>query len=160
MGTDGASFATVLVNSSDPETSVAGWIVGMNATGQTLTVWNAYSGTLRCSSSFSPYPGQMVPGFAFCPGGPTAPRDGAGSLFPHYMSSYAIPGSSTVNWWSQMTEPNVGALFAVTDGTCVPLTLLGQSSPLGGGSFSVTFLGGQGSAPPATWSTPPSGCNA
>jgi hypothetical protein len=145
------SISTVLVNSSDPETAVAGWIISQNATAQTLTFWNGNgpSRAPNCYSASVPLPDSYMPGFSFCPGGP-------GSAFPVFTSSF-LQGTQQVNWYAQNVVGSAQASF--TDGTCVPVSVLGATSPLGGGAFGFTVVGGAGDAPPASWASPPSACN-
>jgi len=150
MGLDAVnSVASVLVNSSDPETAVAGWIISQNATAQTMTFWNGNgpSRTPKCFSSSVALPDNFMPGFSFCPGGP-------GSAFPVFTSSF-LQGTQQVNWYAQSGN---GAQASFTDGACVPVSVLGGGSPLGGGAFGFTVVGGAGGAPPTAWASPPSTC--
>jgi hypothetical protein len=94
-------------------------------------------------------PDSFMPGFSMCPGGP-------GSAFPFYASSF-LQGQQQVNWYAQSEQG--AALASFTDGTCVPVAVLGMNTPIGGGAFGMTVVGGQAGAPPAGWAPPPSACN-
>jgi len=145
---DGASFVTVLVNSSDTATSAAGWIIAGNETGQTMTLWNVdATGSPTCDSVFLPYPGEYIASFKLC--------TGAGGLWQSYVSTYRL-GSMSMDSYAQ----NAGLLATLTapNAGCALATIYGTATPLGNGAWSFNAVDGAAVAVPATYGVPPAYC--
>lgn len=143
-------FTTVLfAAASGPDDALAGWIVTSNSTNDVLfTFSNASATGPRCAAGVGPR-GAYVSDYRLC-GGP-------GSLFPTAARDYALTPTTRVGVFAQA---NGATTLGFADETaCAPVTLLGASSPLGTGAFSITFESGVPAEPPAAWSAPPAYCD-
>ena len=150
--TNGDTFISVLIGSTESvEESIAGWIITSNSTGQTLTLWyntNQNGRTPICSRTFAAFPESFVPSTNLCCGK-------EGSTFSDYISSY-MQGSTKVSWFGM--NKTTSSMIAVTTDSCVPVTVLAPSSPLGGGAFSFAIQGGSPQAAPSSWADAPILC--
>ena len=150
--TNGDTFISVLIGSTESvEESIAGWIITSNSTGQTLTLWyntNQNGRTPICSRTFAAFPESFVPSTNLCCGK-------EGSTFSDYISSY-MQGSTKVSWFGM--NKTTSSMIAVTTDSCVPVTVLAPSSPLGGGAFSFAIQGGSPQAAPSSWAVAPILC--
>jgi hypothetical protein len=149
---NGDTFISVIIGSTESvEESIAGWIITSNSTGQTLTLWyntNQNGRTPICSRVFAAFPESFVPSTNLCCGK-------EGSTFSDYISSY-MQGSTKVSWFGM--NKTTSSMIAVTTDSCVPVTVLAPSSPLGGGAFSFAIQGGSPQAAPSSWADAPIVC--
>lgn len=148
MAGDGESFVTMLLNSSDTESSPEGWVISGNETGQTLTFWG--NAPDSCYSTFVAYPEEFLPSFKLC--------TGAGGLWANYLSTFRL-GTISLDSFAQATQNQVAVLTAPNAG-CALATLYGVGSPLGNGAWSFNAVQGEASAVPSTYGVPPSYCPA
>jgi hypothetical protein len=150
--TNGDTFISVIIGSTESvEESIAGWIITSNSTGQILTLWyntNQNGRTPICSRTSAAFPETFVPSTNLCCG-----KDG--STFSDYISSY-MQGSTKVSWFGM--NKTTSSMIAVTTDSCVPVTVLAPSSPLGGGAFSFAIQGGSPQAAPSSWADAPIVC--
>jgi len=157
VSASGDGFTAVLIGNAQggPEASNAGWTIVQNATGQTLTLWyglNAGDGAApTCSRTSVSFPGFFAPSVKLCCGG-----GGNGGMFADYVGSYSI-GAQRASWFGQ--NGTSAAMMSVTDVGCAPVTLLGPTSPLGGGAFSFSVQGGGADNAPAAWAEAPAACS-
>ena len=144
-------FVSVLINSSIPESSAAGWHITTNATGQLLTAWNAQS--QACGTTFMPSSqGVYVPGFALCPGA-------AGGLFPDQGDSYTLGDAVLVNTYAQGPGTGSTGSFLGPTQNCALVAVLAPGSPISqGGAFSFLARTGSSAVPPASMGSVPSWC--
>lgn len=149
-----SSTSSVIVNSTDPEKSVAGWIIGQSGSVQTLTFWNGNveGGAPVCKQVQLKAPESFIPGFLMCPG------ISVSSLFPVFGASYTA-GTASFDMYLQPGTGFIGSFLNATEG-CAPVSMLAGGSPLGNGAWSVSFLSGTAARPPAAWLSPPSFCAA
>jgi len=149
----GDLFTSVIVGSTQGvEDSLAGWIITANSTGQTLTLWygtNEEGQTPTCDRVYVNFPESYIPSTKLCCG------SGSGGTFTDYVDSY-MQGQTRVSWFGM--NKTSSSLIAVTEGECVPVTVLSPSSPLGGGAFSVAVIGGGPEPAPAAWAEAPAAC--
>ena len=156
VSASGDGFTAVLIGSAQggPEASNAGWTIVQNATGQTLTLWyglNAGDGAApTCSRTSVSFPDFFAPSVKLCCCG-----GGNGGMFADYVGSYSI-GAQRASWFGQ--NGTSAAMMSVTDVGCAPVTLLGPTSPLGGGAFSFSVQGGGADNAPAAWAEAPAAC--
>jgi hypothetical protein len=149
----GDSFVSIIIGSTKGvEDSLAGWIITANSTGQTLTLWyglNEEGRTPTCSRSSAAYPDSFVSSTKLCCG------SGNDGTFTDYIGSY-MQGSTAVSWFGM--NKTSSSMISVTNGQCIPVTLLSPMSPLGGGAFSLSIQGGGPEPAPSAWADAPSAC--
>ena len=153
VSSGGDGFLAVLIGTQQgPESSVAGWVIVQNATGQTLTFWHGAGGADKptCYSGYVAFPDYYAPSVKLCCGG-----GGNGGAFGDYVGSYQI-GSQRASWFGQ--NGTRSAMMSVTDAGCAPVTILGPDTPIGGGAFSFAVQGGGADNAPAAWAEAPAAC--
>jgi hypothetical protein len=140
------SFATILfAAASGPEDARAGWIVTSNATNDVIFIFSNVSSTPTCSAGVGPR-GSMAAEYSLCAGS---------GLFPDFLRDYRLASLSV----GVFVQPNNSTTISVADAdACVPVSLLGATSPFGTGAWSIGVESGVAAEPPATWSAPPSWC--
>ena len=140
--------AILFAAASGPDDAQAGWIVTSNQTHDVLfTFTNASEAGPRCTAGVAPR-GAFVADYRLC-GGP-------GSLFPIAARDYLLTPTTRVGVFAQANEGTT--LGFADESACAPVSLIGASSPLGTGAFSMNFESGVPAEPPLTGSAPPSYC--
>ena len=145
-----APFATVLFAArSGPEDSVAGWIVTSNATNDVLYAWSNAAADVppTCVAGVGPR-GAFISEYSMCAGS---------GIFSRLDREYSLAPNVPMGVFAQASNAST-LTFAGGAAGCTPTTLLGSSSPLGTGAYSIAFESGVPEAPPSTWSAPPSWC--
>lgn len=170
-GTDGATFLSVGVNSTSIESSLEGFIITSNTTGQTLTFWanNSAVTTPYCYSTSVAYPDSFLPGFQFCQGSGASGAENSTStvsaqanpaatpLFATHLSDYPL-GKVTFSLYESVTKGVMASFLPSSQGCGLNAVWLGVS-PFGGGAMQITVTGGVPVAPDASWAQPPFFCN-
>lgn len=151
--TDGTArpFAAVVLGpGSDPNDSLAGWLVAGNATGQALYIWNNpvnSSSAPFCATSWRPASDPYVTSFSTCVGG--------GTGFPTFLRNYTLADVAVSVW--QQPPPSDNSIIDVAANGCQPVAIHLRSSPFSSGAASLSVEGGGVNVPPA-YGQPPSYC--
>jgi len=145
-GGDGVTYNAVLINGTTPDNSIAGWVISNNATHQIFTVYN--DGI--CHSSSTPLATPWVKSFGFCGGLPQG-------NFVTPIGGYSNPLDTYIWATSYSNNPSFMS-FTSKENACAPQFLLSTTSPLSGGSLSISFIAGSSETPPSSWSQTPSYC--
>jgi hypothetical protein len=143
-------FTTILfAAASGPDDAQAGWIVTSNATNDVLFAFsNVSAAGPVCTAGVAPR-GTFVADYRLC--------GGEGTLFPRAARAYQLTPSTRVGVFAQ--DNNMTTLGFADERACAPVALIGASSPLGTGAFSINFESGVAAEPPASWSAPPAYCD-
>jgi hypothetical protein len=143
------SFSAILFGAeTGPEDAAAGWIVTSNKTHDVIFVFaNMTAGAPTCQAGVAPR-GTMVGEYALCAGS---------GLFPTFDHAFSL-ATLAVGAFTQ-TAKSTTMSFGGDATECAPVSLLGNYSPFGTGSWSINFESGEAVEPPASWSAPPSYCD-
>ena len=138
----------LLAAASGPDDAQAGWIVTSNATNDVLFAFsNVAAAGPVCTAAVAPR-GAFVADYRLC--------GGEGTLFPRAARAYQLTPATRVGVFAQAN--NATTLGFADERACAPVALIGASSPLGTGAFSINFESGVAAEPPASWSAPPAWC--